>query len=366
MAESQNEKDILKENTILAQFPDNVQCVYYGLIDDISSSGEILVKFGNSNFLQDRVKRHKTTYTNFRLYNAFKVDNNKQTENAMKYHPILAKRRRIAKLNNVLHNELLAINDMNYEELDGVIKDIIQKIEYNPENYSRLLNENKNMKKQVHGFTKYKTTMKQQYYELLSKNELLIQKVQSLSKVGTSTVLENNVTFSIVDSTDENNNFQNMNDVPQFENVVGYNRNLKNSIIETEMMDCNETKPVKNKNVDFEMDMDMENDVDKNIGSPTSLRQFPKFERSPKRMKNKNGKYCIDGVEYKKLKGTRIEVWDNIAFTTKGKLIKEDFMVSNSSKTVDKIVSRRKHYQEIENYKFTEANQRRSLAKNNK
>ena len=106
--------------------------------------------------------------------------------------------------------------------------------------------------------------------------------------------------------------------------------------------------------------------MDKNIGSPTSVRQFPKFgpktfKRAQKRMKNKNGKYLIDGVEYDKLKGTRIEVWENIAYTTTGLLIKEDIMVSNSSNTIGKIISRRRHYQEIEHYRFTEANQRRHL-----
>jgi len=58
---SQNQQDILKENTLLKQFPANVQCVYYGRTDNKSKNGESLIKFGSSNFLCDRVKNHKKT-----------------------------------------------------------------------------------------------------------------------------------------------------------------------------------------------------------------------------------------------------------------------------------------------------------------
>ena len=70
---SQKEKEVLRERTILEQFSNNVQCVYYGQIDDVSNSKEPLIKFGNSNFLCDRVKSHKRTFNNFRLIAAFKV-----------------------------------------------------------------------------------------------------------------------------------------------------------------------------------------------------------------------------------------------------------------------------------------------------
>ena len=67
---SQKEKEVLRERTILEQFSNNVQCVYYGQIDDVSNSNEPLIKFGNSNFLCDRVKSHKRTFTPLRILNA--------------------------------------------------------------------------------------------------------------------------------------------------------------------------------------------------------------------------------------------------------------------------------------------------------
>jgi hypothetical protein len=147
---SQNQQDILKENTLLKQFPANVQCVYYGKTENKSKNGEPVIKFGCSNFLCDRVKCHKKTYDNFYLINAFRVDNCQHIENAMKYHPILEKMRRSINIDSTRYTELLALNGMSYENLDNIIKDIVKKIEYSPENYTALLNENEKLKKSVH------------------------------------------------------------------------------------------------------------------------------------------------------------------------------------------------------------------------
>lgn len=146
---SQNQQDILKENTLLKQFPANVQCVYYGKTENKSKNGEPVIKFGCSNFLCDRVKRHKTTYDNFYLINAFRVDNCQHIENAMKYHPVLEKMRRSITKDNTRYTELLALNGMSYDNLDTIIKDIIKKIEYSSENYTTLLNENEKLKKSI-------------------------------------------------------------------------------------------------------------------------------------------------------------------------------------------------------------------------
>lgn len=147
---SQNQQDILKENTLLKQFPANVQCVYYGRTDNKSKNGESLIKFGSSNFLCDRVKNHKKTYDNFYLINAYRVDNCQHIENAMKYHPILEKLRRSINIDNTRYTELLALNGLTYDNLDTIIKDIIKSIEYSPDNYSTQLNENEKLKRSVH------------------------------------------------------------------------------------------------------------------------------------------------------------------------------------------------------------------------
>jgi hypothetical protein len=151
---SQNQQDILRENTLLKQFTVNIQCVYYGKINNKSKNGKSLIKFGNSNFLCDRVKRHKKTYDNFFLINAFKVDNCQHIENAIKYHPLLEKLRTSIKINDNVFTELLELNDITYDQLDNIIKGIIKNIEYSHDNYTKLLNENEKLKKTVYTLNK--------------------------------------------------------------------------------------------------------------------------------------------------------------------------------------------------------------------
>ena len=141
---SHHEKELLREKTLLEQFPDNVQCVYYGRIDNIDPQNptETLVKFGMSNFLSDRVKKHKKTFTNFRLCNAFKVENKVQIENAIKNEARLQRRSLVC--NDTNQTELLAIESL--DELEIIFKEVIQQWEYNPENYARLCIENATLK----------------------------------------------------------------------------------------------------------------------------------------------------------------------------------------------------------------------------
>ena len=89
--QTEQEKEQLLETTLLNQYHKNVQCIYYGKIDNKDTVGGSLVKFGMSNNLQERVKNHKKTYTNFRLTNVFKVSNQIEIENCIKNHPILKK-----------------------------------------------------------------------------------------------------------------------------------------------------------------------------------------------------------------------------------------------------------------------------------
>jgi hypothetical protein len=135
----QKEKDLLRENTILKQYPKNTQCIYYGMIDNTGINNEPLIKFGNSNSLSDRVNQHKRTFSNFRLVNAFKVDNKLQIENAIKTHHILTKLRLPIKIKDKTHTEILNITNLSFEKLDDIIQEIIINNEYNPEKYKKLL-----------------------------------------------------------------------------------------------------------------------------------------------------------------------------------------------------------------------------------
>ena len=149
MEKKDKEKDKIREKTLIEQFPNNAQCVYYGIIDNLSQSGEKLIKFGNSNNLKNRVSRHKDTYSNFTLVNAFKVENKLQIENAIKENQILNKRQRELTINNKKYIELLNIDGLSFTELDKIIQEIITSIEYTPENYEKLLNENTELKKKL-------------------------------------------------------------------------------------------------------------------------------------------------------------------------------------------------------------------------
>jgi hypothetical protein len=147
--EKELEKELLREKTLLEQFHVNTQCVYYGIIDNTNENKEQLVKYGNSNNLQQRVEQHKKIYTNFRLVNAFKVDNKLHIENAIKNCQEIIPHKRTIEIKNTNYTELLAINNITFEKIDAIIKNIITSIEYSPENYIKLLNENKQLKDEI-------------------------------------------------------------------------------------------------------------------------------------------------------------------------------------------------------------------------
>lgn len=143
---TKKEKELLREATILEQFPINTECVYYGLIDDTNDEQERLVKFGQSNDLNKRVKQHKKTFTNFRLVNAFKVDNKQLIENAIKTNSVLNKFRRSLIVNGINQTELLAINELTMTELCRNIHNIIYSNEITAENFMKVLEEQRFLK----------------------------------------------------------------------------------------------------------------------------------------------------------------------------------------------------------------------------
>jgi prophage antirepressor-like protein len=142
-------KNKIREKTLIEHFPSNVQCVYYGTIDNKSEKGERLIKFGNSNNLKNRIYNHKKTYDNFRLINAFKVENKLQIENAIKEHPLFIERQRTIMIKKHNFTELITMEGITEYALDETIRDIINKIEYSPEKYLILLEENRELKKQI-------------------------------------------------------------------------------------------------------------------------------------------------------------------------------------------------------------------------
>jgi len=146
---AENTKDKIREKTLLEQFANNTQCVYYGLIDNVGDKNEKLIKFGNSNNLKTRVVSHKGTYQNFRLLNAFKVENKFQIENAIKEHVLFIERHRTITIKNNKYIEILNADGLLLSALDKTIKDIIVSIECTSENYVKIIEENKLLKKQL-------------------------------------------------------------------------------------------------------------------------------------------------------------------------------------------------------------------------
>ena len=152
LRQAENTKDKIREKTLLEQFGNNTQCVYYGLIDNVGDKNEKLIKFGNSNNLKTRVSVHKDTYKNFRLMNAFKVQNKFQIENAIKEHALFIERHRTITIRGKKYIEILNADGLLLSVLDKIIKDIIISIECTPENYVKIINENKILKKQLEQF----------------------------------------------------------------------------------------------------------------------------------------------------------------------------------------------------------------------
>ena len=284
-----NEKDklLIREKTILQQFPNNTQCVYYGIIDDLSDNNEKLIKFGNSNFLKNRVIKHKETYSNFWLVNAFKVDNKLQIENAIKENLFFSERIRTITLKNKKYVELLSIDSVTFTELDKIIKEIICSIEYSPENYIKILQENKLLKQQ-----------------LATKNDA------------------NNVNdFILLSNENKHLKIQNIKLIKKLDSIKK-NIKYKDSIVF-----------IQEDNPQHEIISIQQHDIDNYVTTINTLKQNY-YNTDLKR--NKEGKYCNNDIVYDKLVGTREEVWDCKAYKTTGGLVKNDLMLNTNGKIVSK------------------------------
>jgi hypothetical protein len=143
------EQEKIREKTLLEQFPLNTESIYIGLIDNTNEKKEKLVKFGFSNNLNDRIKKHKTDFNNFRLIYAYKVENMRKIENCIKNDEKLKQYRRSLEINNVNQIELLAYDKLTVIKLDEIIKKIIITNEYTAEKITNLLEEVERLKTEV-------------------------------------------------------------------------------------------------------------------------------------------------------------------------------------------------------------------------
>ena len=209
---TETEKDFIREKTILEQFPNNTQCVYYGVIDNFSYNNEKLIKFGNSNNLKNRVIKHKDTYLNFRLVNAFKVDNKLQIENAIKENTFFQQRLRTITLKNKKYVELLSREGISFTDLDKTIKNIISSIEYSPENYIKILEENKTLRNKIDEINETNNThsfilLTSEYKKLQNEYLKLTKLFNKFKKI--NNITHDNDTHDIELTQEEINNFPN-------------------------------------------------------------------------------------------------------------------------------------------------------------
>ena len=138
------------EQTLINQFPLNTECVYFGKIDNINEPNELLLKFGHTNNLYNRVIDHRKTYNNFILLDVFKAQNKVEIENCIKCHPKIKKQIRTIQINEKNKTEIIAYNNDTFtiDKLTKYIKEIIQEKMYNIDNFNNLLKQNEDLLKE--------------------------------------------------------------------------------------------------------------------------------------------------------------------------------------------------------------------------
>ena len=198
---SEEDKHKLREKTLIEQFTQNTQCFYYGIIDNLSDNNEKLIKFGNSNNLKSRITTHHKTYNNFHLINAFKVTNKLEVEAEFKEDPLIKPLLRTITISAKKYIELLSVDDLSFNKLDKIIKNIISKTEYTYENYIKLQDEVKLLKQQLYEANANNSRnecilLTNENKRLEKENHMLIKKCNSLSKQMVSP-------FNVVDNPPE-------------------------------------------------------------------------------------------------------------------------------------------------------------------
>jgi uncharacterized protein YeeX (DUF496 family) len=121
------------------------------------------------------------------LVNAFRVKNKLELESAFKEHSILNTKLRSITIKSKKYVELLNIDGLSFTELDKMIKELIQQVEYSYDNYILLQAELKLLKQQIadNNNANYKTEcilLTTENKRLQTENSMLIKKCTAMSK----------------------------------------------------------------------------------------------------------------------------------------------------------------------------------------
>ena len=306
---SEKTAEKIREKTLLEQFGRNTQCVYYGSIDNLSATNEKLIKFGNSNNLAGRVAQHRETYTNFRLLNAFKVDNKLQIENEMKEHPLFSERQRTITIKSKNYVELLSMNHLTFTILDKTIRDIILSNECNPDNFKKLLEENKRLNSLI-----------KQHDNFNHMNELVLLRAENTSLKA-----------------------QNLRIIKKYKKWKSHSDSIHLS----------------------EYDSDHDSDYEPETVTTHEVQNYGIVVneiRNKRQDRAADGFFHRDGQLFELLEGTRTDVWQGKAYKTSGGLIKKDLLINKNGK----IVSKCKYIDAIRNNNLDIVNQNKRQRMNSK
>jgi hypothetical protein len=128
------------EQATIDQFPRNTQCVYIGTTGNVSKSGETLIKFGQTNDLQQRVYNHRGTFADFTLITAYRVQNSTEIENLIRNHAKIKKQIRDVEIDAKTYKEMIAYDEnLNIEKITQYVKEIIYSKQYSIDNFNKII-----------------------------------------------------------------------------------------------------------------------------------------------------------------------------------------------------------------------------------
>ncbi len=211
----------------------------------------------------------------------------------MKEHPLFTQRQRTITIKSKNYVELLSMTDLTFTILDKTIREIILSNECNPENFKKLLEDNKRLKKQITTHDNFNNI-----------NELVLLRAE--------------------------------NDRLKIENlriIKKYNKRIvkHTHFISTE---CVSDSDVDSDSVSYPPADPLCNSVTKNdvanYGIVVNQIILKRRDKGP------DGFFHIDGRVYELLEGTRHDVWYGKAYQTSGGLIKTDLLINKDGKIVSK------------------------------
>jgi hypothetical protein len=225
----------------------------------------------------------------------------------MKEHPLFAERQRTITIKSKNYIELLSMSGLTFTILDKTIRDIILSSECNPENFKKVLEENKRLKKVIESHDQFNNMNELVLLRAENKN-LKIENLRIIKKYnkGAPTFSSPASTFTFEPDSEYDSEYESEPETVTKKEVENY------GIVINEI-------------------------------------------RTKRRDKSDDGFFHIDGYVYKLLEGTRADVWNGNAYKTSGGLIKNDLLVNKDGKIVSKI----KYIDGISNNKLDVVNQRK-------